>query len=119
MEMILILIALVAAAGVVIACFIYSAKAPDNGWDVAACIVGILGAIGVVFGLILYITMGWSWFASEYKADILNAEYGTNYSAKQVFFASDVIDTVRELDRKRVEVNGDLFRDEPDEPDGE
>lgn len=117
--MILILIALVTATVMVIGCFVYATKAPYNGWDIVAGIAGAIGGVAVLFGLVMYFFMAWSWFASEYKAEIINAEYGTNYSAKQVFFASDVIDTVRELDRKRVEVNGDLFREEPDEPDGE
>ena len=45
----------------------------------------------------------------------VNREYGTNYTREEIFFAADVIDTIREIDRKRVEVNGDLLREESDE----
>lgn len=114
MEMILVLVALITA--VVVSC--WALKFGVDGYTFLHSFTGLVGAGGLVaclFALIVYCFAAWGWFASEYKAEILNAEYGTNYSAKQVFFASDVIDTVRELDRKRVEVNGDLFRDQPDE----
>jgi hypothetical protein len=39
----------------------------------------------------------------------LNREYNTNYTREEVFWASDVIETIRELDRKRVELNGDIM----------
>lgn len=55
-----------------------------------------------------------SWHGAGVKANILNSEYGTSYTQQDVFYASEVIDAVRELDRKRVEVNGDLLRDKPD-----
>lgn len=67
---------------------------------------GISGAI--------YSFVGWSYFAAEYKADIINREYGTNYTQEEVFWASDVIDTVRELNRQRIELNGDLLQDKND-----
>lgn len=45
------------------------------------------------------------WFSAGYEAQILNREYGTNYTQAEVFYASDVIETIRHLDRKRYEVN--------------
>jgi len=60
-------------------------------------------------GLIIYSVMAYSYVASEYQAKILNREYGTSYTRQDVFYASSVIDTIRELDRKRVEVNGDVI----------
>jgi hypothetical protein len=41
----------------------------------------------------------------------MNREYGTSYTQEEMFFAADVIDTVRQLDRKRIEINGDIVRD--------
>lgn len=64
------------------------------------------GAVGVVFCM----GSGVSYHGAQYKADIINREYGTNYSQQEVFYASDVINIVRELDRKRYEVNGDFRR---------
>ena len=65
--------------------------------------------LGLIF-IIGYIVIGWEYIASEHKANILNREYQTNYTREEVFYASDVIDTIRELDRKRIELNGDLIR---------
>lgn len=55
--------------------------------------------------------IGYGWIASWHQTNILNREYGTAYTREEVFFASDVIDTVRQLDRKRFEINGDLARE--------
>ena len=100
--MILILLAL-AIAGL-IAAFLLA-----NDQSVVAGFLGIILAFGAGFGAICYSFTVWSFIASEYKTNIINREYGTNYSRQEVFFASDVIDTIRELDRKRIEVNGDLI----------
>lgn len=85
----------------------------DNGYgsgiDLAFSVCGFLIMAGAGAGAVCYAFTVWSWFASDYKASIINREYSTSYTREEVFFASDVIDTVRELDRKRVEVNGDVF----------
>lgn len=106
--MILIIIALITLA---VLGFVLLVWATDN--DIfAGLIVGICCVMGAGIGLITYAFVGWSYIAAEYKADIINREYGTNYSQAEVYWAADVIDTVRELDRKRIELNGDLLRDE-------
>ena len=71
--------------------------------------VGVLGVMLGLLGLLVYIGMAVSYIGSSYQADIINREYGTNYTQAEVFYASEVIDTVREIDRNRVEVNGDLI----------
>lgn len=75
---------------------------------------GTLLMLGSGFASIGYAFTIWSWFASEHKANIINREYSTSYTREEVFYASDVIETIRQLDRKRVEVNGDLFREKAD-----
>lgn len=80
----------------------------------ASLFIGVLLGIATAFTGIGYVWSGWSWMAAEQKANIINREYGTNYTQKEVYFASDVIDTVRQLDRKRIEVNGDLMREKED-----
>ena len=72
--------------------------------------MGIMGLCVSSIGLVVYSMATYSWFAAEHKANIINREYGTNYSQIEVFYASDVIETVRQLDRKRYEINGDLVR---------
>lgn len=75
----------------------------------AAFFFGLLVLVGSGFGSIAYAFTVYSWVASDYKSGIINREYGTSYTREEVFFASDVIDTVRELNRQRIEVNGDVF----------
>jgi hypothetical protein len=69
---------------------------------------GMIAIIGCL-GLLVYCTMVFDYFAAGYKAHIINREYNTNYTQLEVFYASDVIDTVRDLNRKRVELNGNLI----------
>ena len=108
--MISILIALVVAAAVVWALFWFSGSNYD-GLGTASGVLGFLLAIGTGTAAVVYAFAAWSWFAAEHRAQIINREYGTAYTREELFWASDVIDTVRELDRKRVELNGDLMRD--------
>jgi len=84
----------------------------DNEWynaiaGVMAMLLGVVTIIAITF----YFTLIWKWCASEQKAIIINREYGTNYTRTEVFYASDVIDTIRELDRERIELNGNLMKD--------
>ena len=103
--MLLILIALIALVVLTFMIFMW-AEASDI---IFAHILGVICTSCAILGLTAYAFAGWSYMAAEYKADIINREYGTNYTQREVYWASDVIDTVRELDRKRVELNGDLL----------
>lgn len=111
--MIVLAIGLLVAAACVWALIIIS-----NNWysliGEVALFVSVGLAIATGFTGVAYVWSGWSWLAAEQKANIINREYGTNYSQKEFYFASDVIDTVRQLDRKRIEVNGDLMREKED-----
>lgn len=55
-------------------------------------------------GLFTYAFLVYNYIAADFKKDIVNREYKTNYTQLEVFYASDVIDTIRDLDRKRIEV---------------
>ncbi len=71
---------------------------------VVAPISTTLGLIGFV----IYAVFSWGYFAAGYKVEIINKEFGTHYTQEQLFYASDVIDEIRELKRTRIELNGDL-----------
>ena len=101
--MLLILIAIIVAVGVGILLI-----ATNHGLGV---FFGAVISIGAGLAAVVYAFVGWSWMVSEHKAKIINREYGTAYTREEIFWAADVIDTVRELDRKRIELNGDLMRD--------
>ncbi len=108
--MILILVAIV-AAGVIAAALLWYGGEIYSGIGTAASAVGFILALGAGSAAVVYALAGWFWFAAEHKAQIINREYGTNYTQAEVFWASDVIETVRQLDRKRFELNGDIMRD--------
>jgi hypothetical protein len=114
-ERVLILVAIIAVALL----SVYLIKIGDkgySGWHLAALLIGILGLVSALATSVVYAAAAWSWMASEHKTAIINREYGTSYTREEVFFASDVIKTVRQLDRKRLEVNGDLLRDKTAKP---
>ena len=81
--------------------------------------IGVLLMLAASMCSLAYTVLVWEWIASEHKTTIINREYGTSYTREEVFFASDVIDTIREINRQRVEVNGDMFREKPGSKDGE
>lgn len=56
--------------------------------------------------------MWYSWVAAQYKAEILNKQFGTNFTQEEVFFGSGAIDQLYQMRRGRFEVNGDLFHQE-------
>lgn len=105
MILVYILVALVVA---LIVSLVIMKYAGDNH-SFGAFIIGILLLTGTGITSIGYAFTAYSWVASDYKATIINREYGTNYTKEEVFFASDVIDTVRELNRQRIEDNGNLI----------
>lgn len=89
-----------------------------DGYDnrhVAAGVIGVIGAICVLMGFGFYAVSLWYWNAAEYKAKIINTEYHTNYTQEEIFYASNVIETIRQIDRKRYEVNGNLFNNQKNE----
>lgn len=71
--------------------------------------VGVLGTVSGMVGLVIYAVLTLSYTGAKYQANIINKEYGTNYTQKDVFYASSVIDTIQELKRNRVELNGNLL----------
>lgn len=78
----------------------------------------VLGLIAWLFGLttlvlsICLALMGHRWTSAEITAKVLNREYKTEYTKDEIFYASDVIDKIRELDRKRIEINGNIMKGE-------
>ena len=78
--------------------------------SVICAILGIISVTIGCLGLIIYCVLVMDYIGAEHKSRIMNREYGTNYTQEEVFYASSVIDTVRELDRKRMEINGDILK---------
>lgn len=76
--------------------------------------VGSLICIAIAILLIAYPIVSYNWIAAKHKAKIINTTYDTHYTQADIFFASDVIDQIRQIDRKRIELNGDLFVPKPE-----
>lgn len=95
----LILAAIVIATMVGFFLLNYAGKFDDFGF------LSLLGGIAILIGAggaaIAYALTIWAWFAADSKANIINREYGTSYTREEIFYASDVIDTIRQIERKR------------------
>lgn len=73
-------------------------------------LIGVLSTIAGLIGCVVFAFISLQYTGAQHKADIINREYGTNYTQAEIFYASDVINIVRELDRRRYEINGDFRR---------
>lgn len=74
-----------------------------SGWSMLAEIIGgVICIIACVAGII-YGGIAYAWIASDAKANIINREYGTDYTQAEVFYADDVIEKIRQIKRHRVE----------------
>lgn len=107
--MVLILLALI-VLGVVGTVLLIISTELDGGFLVF--LVGFVASAAAAVGLCSYAFLGYQWIASGHQTDIINREYGTTYTQQEVFYASEVIDVIRQLDRKRIELNGDLITGE-------
>ncbi len=100
--MLLVLIALISVT--VLSIWLKGKMGYHGGGDIAAlfAILGFASLLVYCIFVILYVSAG-------YKVDIINREYKTNYTRSEMFYASGVIETVRELHRERVEINGNII----------
>lgn len=79
----------------------------DSGCSFMNSLAGFIGfLLGIVsgFGAIISLVLCFSWFAAEQQANVINREYGTNYTQQEIFYASNVINTIQEVQRQRNEV---------------
>ena len=93
---------------VLIVVLAYWASDGSEWYNAFAAILAVLLSIATGFTTIAYCFCIWEWNASAYKAQIINREYGTNYTREEIFYAHDVIDKIQELNRQRIEINGNL-----------
>ena len=106
---ILILCAII-VAGIWAFFMLFIADSSDAFYGPFLGMFGVLLAVVVGISLLAYCPMTYHWYASKHKMNIINREFEKHYSQKEVFFASDVIDIVRQLDRKRIEINGNILK---------
>lgn len=83
------------------------AQAPESGYrDCEHGWVHVLCWVVAGCSLTTFLIIGGCAVAAHHQAQIVNAEYGTQYTAEQVFFAGPVIYEVIEGHRQRID--GDL-----------
>lgn len=100
-------------SGIVMTIVLSVWAANDCEWhNMLAAFMAVVLGLATAISIIVFCGMIWFWNASTYKTSIVNREYGTSYTREEIFYASDVIDTIRQLDRTRLEVNGDLINKE-------
>ena len=104
--MILILCAIVAAIVVSAMLFWYADRECSFFPGLFAMFLSLAAGVAAI----VYVFAGWEWMASEHKMKIINREYKTAYTREEIFYASSVIDTIKEIERNRVEVNGNIMR---------
>ena len=84
-----------------------------KGYNDRHCVAEAFGIVGICVSFLaiaLCMAATWNWVSAEYKTSVINREYGTDYTTEEVFFARDVIETIRDLDRIRYEINGSLLK---------
>ena len=73
-------------------------------------IFGVLGCVFSAFACVIFAGASFKYLGAEHKANIINREYSTNYTAEEIFWASDVIETIQNIKRNRYEINGNLMK---------
>lgn len=108
--MIYIFWAMIVGACLTIANIYYISKSYDNdGFETFSAVFGVVSGCITFFLLAFFSFTCWNWYSAEYQAKIINSEYGTNYTREDVLYASNVIDTIHQINRKRVEINGNIM----------
>lgn len=95
----------------VVICVVFIWLGQEGGYEIqdGATFVGIVAGVIALVLICVNGFMVFAWTSAKYKAQIINREYGTEYTRDEVFYASDVINTIRELDRRRIELNGNIL----------
>lgn len=74
--------------------------------------LGVVSIILTTICMIIFAINCVDYVACGYKAEIINKEYGTHYTQAEVFYGSDVIETIQQVKRQRIEINGNLLKDD-------
>ena len=100
------LIGLLIGLAITVILVIIASKSYD--WDGIALFLAVICGVIVFVGACVFGVLSFDYKAAGVKAHLINREYNTNYTQAEVFYASDVINTIRELDRTRIEINGNI-----------
>ena len=75
---------------IVIGCLIWYKLGNEDLGEV----VSVIGAI--IFGIFMltFLTMSFTYYSCKYKATIINNQYGTNYTANELFWGGKTIEKI-------------------------
>jgi hypothetical protein len=76
----------------------------ESNGSIFLMILSTLCGLVTFVGIVLVMTFGFSWKSSQHKANIINREYGTNYTKEEIFYAKGVIETIQQIDRTRIDI---------------
>lgn len=77
----------------------------DSSWgDMLGIVMLVLGGIGAAILAMVFVIVAVETYEGKIKAQILNREYGTNYTVEEITWGEDVVDKVLELQRQRIEL---------------
>jgi hypothetical protein len=56
--------------------------------------------------MIASIFVGYFKNEAKVKSELINREFGTNYTVEEIFYAEDIIDEIRQIKRTRIDIQG-------------
>jgi len=74
--------------------------------------IGVASVTLSLIGLMIFSMLCIYYVSAGYKAELINKEYKTHYTQAEVFYGSDVIDQIQQVKRQRIEINGNLLKDD-------
>lgn len=70
----------------------------------------VLSSIVFVTTFVASVVLVPSYLSAEVKAEVINKEFGTNYTQRDIFYAESVIEEIQEVKRQRIELNGNILK---------
>lgn len=81
----------------------------DNGIYIVGCVLSVAGAI-IMFVVVLACCFAYA--RASHAVVLINEKFKTNYTVDQMFYCEDIVEEICEIKRKRIELNGDLIRED-------
>ncbi len=70
----------------------------------AAANFAMLCSVLFIFSMIITLGSLHKWNAAKHQANIVNKEYGTNFTQAELYYTSDVIEILKQQSRNRSEI---------------
>lgn len=114
MEIVMFIFSYVAFLIVLCASGLVLSRYGSDGYDsrhFLALMSGLVSCGAAALGAAIGVCVLYSWVSAETRAAIVNREYGTSYTQSEIFYAEDIIDTIRQIKRTRIEATVNVNTD--------